>query len=346
MSKPRLPAEWEAQDAVQLTWPHADNGWPGGVAAVEQLYVELVSAISAHQQVIIAAYDKSRVEKLLAGSEADDKRIQLYELPSNDCWVRDHGPIGVETDSGVALLNFTFNGWGNKYPCEHDNASTVSLAQRGAYAQTPVNNIDFVLEGGSLESNGVDTLLTTSRCLLNHNRNGQRTRDGIDALLHDYFGSRHILWLDHGAIAGDDTDGHIDMLARFTDENTIMFCESQDPVDENHAELELMRAELQAFRNTQGEAYRLVPLPMPAPVHDESGQRLPASYANFLIINGAVLVPIYEQDSDQQALQIIQSCFPDRDVQGINCLPLIHQYGSLHCASMQIMAGVLNHVDR
>ncbi len=338
-----LPAEWYPQDALQLTWPHADNGWPDGVASAEALYIQLCEVVSPRQRLIIAATDAAHVQNLLNASQADVSQIQIYQQASNDCWVRDHGPIGVITGNRrPRLLDFTFNGWGNKYPSDADNQCSQRLKEAGAYTSTELMTIPLVLEGGSIESNGIDTLMTTSRCLLNPNRNAGLDRNNMTERLQALFGVSQVLWLDHGDISGDDTDGHIDMLARFTDPNTIAYCHSENSDDIDHASLQDMEQQLQTFCNLLGEPYRLIPLPMPTPVHNAEGHRLPASYANFLIINGAVLVPIYNQDRDELALSTLQGCFPDRQIIGINCLPLIHQYGSLHCATMQIMAGVLN----
>jgi agmatine/peptidylarginine deiminase len=204
-----------------------------------------------------------------------------------------------------------------------------------------LQSVDLILEGGSIDSDGRGTLLTTRHCLLNPQRNPEYDCVGLEGLFGQIFGTRQVLWLDHGELEGDDTDGHIDTLARFCDEHTIAYVRCDDPQDSHYAPLREMERELQAFRDSDGRPYGLVPLPLPAPKRDEHGKRLPATYANFLIINGAVLVPVYGDAQDAVALECLAPCFPGREIVPIHCLPLIHQYGSLHCVTMQLPAGVL-----
>jgi agmatine deiminase len=340
-----LPAEWAPQSGVMLTWPHERGDWAPMLADVEPVFVEIASEIGLRETVLVSCLDtahRDRVAGLLAGAGVDPARRLLYVTPSNDTWARDHGPITVLRDGRPLLLDFVFNGWGGKFAADLDNQITPCLHAAGAFGATARETVDLVLEGGGIESDGAGTLLTTARCLLSPTRNPQLSRSDLEARLRALFGCRRILWLQHGGLEGDDTDGHIDTLARFCDERTIVYVHCDDPLDPQYDELAAMAAELAALRTAAGEPYRLVPLPMPDAVHDAEGQRLPATYANFLIINGAVLAPTYNDDADGEALAQLARCFPDREVVGIPCRPLIHQYGSLHCVTMQLPAGVLS----
>lgn len=311
---------------------------------VERVFTHLACEISHRERVLIVAADaahQAHVRGLLATAGGEMRRVTITIAPSNDTWARDHGPISVQTATGPRLLDFTFNGWGNKFPAERDNRITGELAAAGCFGAIPVETAAMVLEGGSIDTDGAGTLLTTSRCLLQPSRNPELNRIDIEARLRELLGIERVLWLEHGALAGDDTDSHIDTLARFADPGTILYQACADSGDENCLELSKMAAELSAITNINGEPYRLVPLPSPRPIHDAHGQRLPASYANFLIINGAVLVPAYDDPADEIARESIAGCFPGRDTITIDCLPLIHQFGSLHCVTMQLPEGVL-----
>lgn len=337
----RLPAEWEPQSGVQLTWPHPDSDWGPWLDAVERTYVEIVRAIADRERVLIAASDAGQVNSLLRRAKIDRSKIQIYEVPSNDTWARDHGPITIYEDESAVLLDFAFNGWGGKFPADRDNLITRRLYEAGAFGRTRMRSLDFVLEGGSIESDGAGTLLTTSQCLLTSTRNSGLTRDQIEMELCEVLGMERVLWLDHGFLAGDDTDSHIDTLARFCDSTTIAYVTCADPVDEHYSSLKEMEQELKSLRTRDGAPYRLVGLPMPTPCYDAAGNRLPATYANFLIVNGAVLVPAYGGPEDDEALTILTGCFADREVLGIPCRTLIEQHGSLHCVTMQLPEGVL-----
>jgi len=345
MSTPRLPAEWEPQSGVMLTWPHDRSDWAPLLARVEPVFVRITSEIGRRENVLIVCRDEALRQRVLqqlreAGTRLD--HIDCCIAPSNDSWSRDHGPITVLTETGrPRLLDFTFNGWGGKYPAELDNAITLELARAGAFGDTPVESIDLILEGGSIDSDGQGRLLTTEACLLSPQRNPQLDKAGIEQALRDHLGVEHVLWLKHGALAGDDTDSHIDTLARFCDPHTIAHVSCDDPADAHYAELQAMQAELRALRDAHGRPYRLVALPLPAARYNADGQRLPATYANFLIINGAVLVPSYGDPQDAVALQRLQTCFPGRAIIAIDARPLIEQFGSLHCVTMQLPAGVL-----
>ena len=327
-----------------LTWPHAHGDWAPRLSQVEPVFVDIARQVSRREQALIVCYDdahRARVRELLAGAGIEANRLQLRIAPSNDTWARDHGPITIVCRDEPTLLDFGFNGWGGKYPSDLDNAITRRLFRDGAFGATPLETVDLVLEGGSIEVDGSGTLLTTARCLLAPTRNPKLTQDGLEARLKELLGLDRILWLQHGHLTGDDTDSHIDTLARFCDARTIAYVACDDPNDEHHAELKAMEEELRALRAADGGPYRLVPLPWPRARYDDDGRRLPATYANFLIINGAVLVPTYDDPADGPALARLRECFPGREIIGVDCLPLIYQYGSLHCVTMQLPEGVL-----
>ena len=339
-----LPPEWAPQSAVLLTWPHPASDWAPILHEVEPVFVAIAAAIARFEQVVIACHDASvrtHVAGLLRDARVPEAKIKLYTVPSNDTWARDHGPITVLCQDEATLLDFGFNGWGGKYPHELDNLITRSLHKQVAFGETPIERVDLILEGGSIEVDGQGTLLTTERCLLSTTRNPQYTRARIEKALGDLLGVKRFLWLKNGYLAGDDTDSHIDTLARLCDPGTIAYVACDNPADEHYTELKAMEAELSAFRTPQGTPYRLAPLPWPQPKLDIDGERLPATYANFLILNGAVLVPTYRDPADALALECLRSCFPNHEVIGIDCLPLIQQHGSLHCVTMQIPAGVV-----
>lgn len=350
MSAParRLPAEWAPQSGIMLTWPRSDSDWGDDLAVVEPVFAAIASRISHHERVIVTCEDAAHrihVAALIEQARGRLSEIAFPLAPANDVWVRDHGPITViEAGSRPVLCDFTFNGWGGKHPAEYDNRLTRTLHVEGVFGPTPLREVDFVLEGGSIDSDGQGTLLTTTQCLLTPTRNPGLSRAQIEARLRDTLGAERVLWLEHGYLAGDDTDSHVDMLARFCDEDTIAYTACDDPADEHYDALARMAGELAGFRTAGGRPYRLVPLPLPHAKRDRDGARLPASYANFLLINGAVLAPVYEDPADEVALDRLRACFPGREIIDIPCLPLIAQFGSLHCATMQLPAGVLTSV--
>lgn len=337
-----LPPEWAPQSGVMLTWPHGRSEWADQLEQVEAVYVELACCIAHREKVLIVCLDpdhRRRVRERLLSAGIDEHQLDLRAFPSNDTWARDHGPVTVRVDGELHLLDFRFNGWGNKYPAELDNAITKCLHEDGAFDMRQREEIDMVLEGGSIEVDGAGTLLTTLRCLLAPTRNPQLGREQIERRLIELLGVTRILWLQHGAIPGDDTDGHIDTLARFCDERTILYVAGDR--DGRTDELDAMERELAALRRADGMPYRLVALPHPRPLIDGAGQQLPVSYANFLIINDAVLVPVYGDPADKEALQRIGACFPARQIIAIDARPLIQQRGGIHCAAMHLPAGVL-----
>lgn len=339
----RFPPEWAEQSAVLIAWPYGKGDFSPWLEEVEATYESIAFHIASRQKIIIACQDAEHrrlVESRLKARAVDLGNVIVVDIPYNDVWVRDTAPLTIETALGPKLLDFRFNGWGNKYEHGADARLASNLHNTGALGQTPMAAVDFVLEGGSLETDGAGTLLTTTYCLLNPNRNPSFNQAQIEEQLKTAFGLNRILWLAHGHAEGDDTDAHVDTLARFCDKDTIAYTACDDPEDSDYAGLKAMEDDLKALRTVEGKPYKLVPLPIPKPIYSEEGDRLPATYANFLIINGAVLVPVYGDPADETALQRIQACFPDRDMVRIESTPLIRQYGSIHCMSMQFPKSV------
>lgn len=340
-TKTALPPEWAPQSAVMLTWPHQDTIWADTLDAIDKVFVHVATEVAQREKVIISCFDEKHREhilKLLHAANVDLTQVHTYLAPSDDIWVRDHGPITViDEQQRLRLYNFTFNGWGNKYPAERDNQITQKLYQQGAFDKAPLKTIARVIEGGALEVDGHGTLLTTRSCLLSATRNPDLTTSEIEQELKQLLGLKRVLWLDHGYLAGDDTDGHIDTLVRFADPHTLCYVSCDVKTDEHYTELKAMESELRALNDYQGNPYRLVPLPWPrARFADYDGRRLPVTYANFLIINGAVLVPTYDDPADENAVAILSQCFPDRKIIAIPSLAAVQWYGSLHCMTMQI----------
>lgn len=344
MTQTLFPAEWAPQDGVQLTWPNDRGDWAPYLDQVEPVFIAIARAVAQRERLIISAYDEDHcaaVSERLRAAGVNMDRVALYPVPANDTWARDHGPIGVYGADGRAqLLDFVFNGWGGKYPAELDNRITPRLAAGGAFA-AETTAVDLVLEGGGIETDGAGTLLTTTSCLLAPTRNPQLTQAQIEARLSELLGVDRCLWLHHGHLEGDDTDGHIDTLARFCDVQTIAYQGCDDAQDAHYPALSAMAGELRALTRRDGRPYRLVELPWPRAKYSADGRRLPATYANFLIINGAVLVPTYNDPADAAALDALGAAFPDREIVAVDCSALILQYGSLHCVTMQLPRGVL-----
>lgn len=336
----RFPAEWERQEVVLIAWPHETGDFQNRLTAVEKSYCFIAETISRFQRLIIVCRDDVHEQHILTLLSTREN-IAFIHARVNDIWVRDTVFLSVESDHKPLLLNFRFNGWGEKYPHQYDNALNQRLLTTPIFEQAQYKSIDFILEGGSVESDGIDTILTTRQCLLNPNRNTQLTQLDIEQLLEKHLGAQRVLWVDQENLSGDDTDAHIDTLARFCSADTIAYTSSDDPNDTHYDSLKNMAVQLQTFQTHNDKPYYLIPLPMPEPIYDEEGQRLPANYANFLIINGAVLVPAYDDPMDIVARQRLASCFPDREIIAIPCRPLVHQYGSLHCMTMQFPEGVL-----
>ncbi len=334
-----LPPEWAPQSAIQLTWPRATGDFADWFDAVRANFVQLAVAISRYQTVLIGTEeDPEALNDDLLAAGANAAHLRLYVVRSNDVWARDHGPITVLRDGKPVLLDFTFNGWGGKFDAALDNTLTLQLKALGAF-QAPVESTDFVLEGGGIDVDGEGALLTTTRCLLADTRNPQLSKVQIEDELKAKLGVARVLWLTHGDLIGDDTDGHVDTIARFCNASTIAYQACDDQSDAHYEDLKALEVELQALRQADGKPYTLVPLPLPPPIHDEDGKRLPAGYPNFLILNGAVLMPTYgDAATDAEALRRLKPHFPGREVIGLDCRALINQYGSLHCATMQLPA--------
>ncbi|WP_434985979.1 agmatine deiminase family protein [Vreelandella zhaodongensis] len=341
----RLLPEWHPQDGLQLTWPRADGDWAPMLSRIEATLEQIVIATARYQRVLISAPDEATVIRLAATFEAagvPKHQLLLIAAPTDDTWARDHGPITVmDAHNQPLMLDYTFTGWGGKFPAAYDNQLTQWLADAGVWA-CPVVKRETVLEGGAIETDGEGTLLTTEACLLNPNRNPTLSRADIEALLADDFGVDRVLWLAHGHLEGDDTDSHIDTLARFCNPSTIAYVHCDDPSDPHYPALKAMEQELKAFRQRNGEPYRLIALPWPHACFDpEDGHRLPATYANFLIINGAVLVPTYGDPADMATLKALAEAFPEHALIPIECASVIRQHGSLHCLTMQLPKGTL-----
>ena len=340
-----LLAEWAPQWGVMIAWPSEHTDWADILNDAERTYCALAEAILAQENLLILCRDDTHQQRIQTtlGETGAHARLHFLHLDYNDTWARDFGPLTVSCDDGEndkkMLLDFDFNGWGNKFAAEQDNAVSQKI-----HWQCAVKSIDVVLEGGSVESNGNGLLLTTSHCLLNPNRNPTLDQAAVEALLRQEFGAQHILWLHSGHLEGDDTDAHIDTLARFCNDTTIAYVQCTDPRDSHYPALAAMEAELQA--HAREHQLQLVPLPMAEPAYDDDGHRLPATYANFLIINNAVLMPTYSNTStataaDTAALAQLGKAFPQHQIIGVPCVPLIHQHGSLHCVTMQLPEGVL-----
>lgn len=336
-----LPAEWHNQSAVQLTWPHKATDWSPYLKKATECFFAIANTISLYQKVIIVTPDTYSIKQLF--NNHPNLNISFIEANTNDTWARDHGGITIIKNNSLEILDFQFNGWGLKFAANFDNKITSTLFQKNIFKKnvTYRNLLNFAFEGGSIESDGEGTILTTTECLLSDNRNGIDKKEAIEDIFHSLFGTERVLWLDHGFLAGDDTDSHIDTLARFCTTDTIAYVSCDDETDEHFEELQKMKTQLETFKTKEGEPYNLVALPMAKPVYDGE-DRLPATYANFLIINSAVLVPIYATELDSIALEVIQKIFPDRKVIGIDCNILIQQHGSLHCVTMQYPEGTID----
>lgn len=341
----RFPAEWEAQDAVLFAWPDAHTDWAPALDRAQDVYLAVFQQLLHYSPVILIVRASIITELRLRLSELFTSypfSVFLFVADYNDTWARDFGPIGIEQNGQAAMMDFEFNGWGNKFDAGLDNLLTQSLAEAKVLDASKLQQSSLVLEGGAIESNGEGYVLTTSQCLLNDNRNPTYDCAAIEKSLKDLLGAEKILWLDDGYLAGDDTDSHIDTLARFVARDTIAYIKCDDKDDEHYPALNKMQTQLEAFRTADGKPFTLLPLPWPSAKYDADGERLPATYANFLISNGVVLVPTYEDEKDALALSQLTLAFPEHTVVGINCLALIEQHGSLHCISMHLLRGVIN----
>ena len=338
----RLPAEWEPQAAVLIAWPHAGTDWAERLASVETTYVALAAAVTRFQPLVVVVPAEGlqrHVTDLLQQARVRLDQVRFARLPYDDTWLRDSGPVTLKgTDGTFQLTDFRFTGWGGKFEAEQDDALVAGLAGAGVFGRATRKRIDWALEGGAIESDGAGTVLTTWRCLVQ--RHPEQSREEMSAILRDSLHASRILWLDYGYLEGDDTDAHIDTLARFAPHDSIVFQACDDPGDRHQQELQRMAAELAALRTTDGRPYQLRPLPWAQPILDHE-RRLAASYANYLVINDAVLVPAYGDRADQEAARIIGQAHPGREIVPVPCRPLIWQNGSLHCITMQLPAGIV-----
>lgn len=327
----RLIAEFEEQSFTQIIFPHAKSDWIDYLEEAQETFINIINEITKYQECLVVCDDVESVKSRFGQNE----NLYFVEYETNDTWARDCSALCIEESNTVKLLDFTFTGWGGKFDASKDNE--MSSAIKRCYDKE-LKKVELILEGGAIESNGVDTILTTSECMLNKNRNASLNKEQMSKRLQSEFGMSRILYLTHGYLAGDDTDSHVDTLARFIDENSIMYVKCEDESDEHYKELKLMEDELKTFSREYG--FRLIALPMSDACYFD-GERLPATYANFLFVNGAVLVPTYGVKQDIEALKIFRETFPNKDIVGINCFSLIKQHGSLHCVTMNFASGVL-----
>ncbi len=337
----RFPAEWEPQSAVLIAWPHPETDWGPRLVDVEETYIALVVAITAFQDAVICVADddlQTYAEARLRSARVDMDRVRFVTVEYDDTWLRDSGPITLKTADGFLQLDFRFTGWGGKFEASRDDRLVEALTAQGVFANATREQIDFALEGGGIETDGAGTLLTTWKCL--HERHPDASREALTTKLATWLRQDRVLWLDHGYLEGDDTDAHIDTLARFAAEDAIVYQGCDDVSDTHYPELQAMAAELAALRTRDGKPYRLFALPWAKPIFDD-GRRLAASYANFLIVNGAVLMPSYGDPADARAQEVMAEAFPGREIVPVPCRPLIWQNGSLHCITMQLPEGVL-----
>ena len=372
----RLPAEWEPQDFVLLTWPNETTDWAPYLEEIRQTVAEMVRAIARHEEVMLLSMFKTDVPDELR----EMPNVYVAELPNNDTWARDFGPIVLkstqpaessagggasaddeEEEKDFLWLDFRFNGWGEKFQAAWDNMIPYKLwALYGFFEDADYeDHQDFVLEGGSIEADGRGTLFTTSQCLLAPHRNQPLTKEQIEEQLKRRLRVGRVVWLDYGNLVGDDTDGHIDTIVRCAPDDTLVYVGCDDATDEQYADFHALEEQLKALRTADGKPYRLLRLPMPdgiyevegdkvavqssnvaarrSKVQEVQGERLPATYANFLVINGAVLVPTYDQpEKDAEALRVVQQAFPDREMIPIDARTIIRQHGSVHCLTMQV----------
>ena len=345
-----LPAEWASQSGIQLTWPHDATDWKPYLEDITQTFLQMAREITRRELLLVVTPDKAQTRARLT-EVLDTNSIEhviIRQADTNDTWARDHAPLTLTSTHQAKgffvknhLLDFKFNGWGEKYEWHKDNAINLKLYYDGTFHAALENHSDFVLEGGSIESDGKGTIMTTTSCLLAPHRNQPLDKHQIEERLRILFHADRIIWLEHGHLIGDDTDGHIDTIVRMAPHDTLLYVGCDDRNDPQHDDFAALELQLKSLRTTDGKPYRLLRLPMPAPIYD-GDERLPATYANFVIINGAVLVPNYGQpDHDQAAIDTIQQAFPDRDIIGIDARTVIRQHGSLHCLTMQYPEGVL-----
>ncbi|HQW80815.1 MAG: agmatine deiminase family protein [Rhodanobacteraceae bacterium] len=339
----QLPAEWERQSAVLIAWPHASTDWAANLADVESTYVALATAVARFQHLRIVVANtalSAHVRARLTGAGVDMTRVRLIIADYDDTWLRDSGPITQRDNNRFRLLDFHFTGWGGKFGASRDDRLIGALHAAGMFQNAEHARVDFALEGGAIEVDGNGTLMSTLTCL--HQRHPALDEAGLGEALGKIFSVAQVVLLKSGELQGDDTDAHIDTLARFAPDRTIVFQSCDDESDPHHASLTAMRNELAAMRDVDGHPYRLLALPWAKPIHAADGRRLAASYANFLIINDALLMPAYGDCADAEAKRALARAFPDREIVAIPARALIEQNGSLHCITMQLPDGVID----
>lgn len=340
-----LLPEWTKCDGILMALPHEKTDWNYILPEVTDQYLRIVKALTDEKiHVVLLCENYSSAEEIFSG--IDSSFITFVEAPFNDTWTRDYGPITILKHGDLRGMDFGFNGWGLKFPADKDNLVNRYLNGKSVFNPNLYRNESaFILEGGSIETDGEGTILTTTKCLCSPNRNGGLTKKEADEKLRDKLGAQHVLFLDYGHLEGDDTDSHIDTLARMAPNNTILFTGCRNVDDSQFEDLLKMRAQLTMFRNPEGKPYNLVELPLPDAIYDESGERLPATYANYLVTETHIFMPTYGQPAnDNLAMQTVRIVFPDHKVVGVDCITLIKQHGSLHCATMQLPHGLFNPV--
>jgi agmatine deiminase len=338
-----LPPEWDKQDAILITWPHLKSAWASKIEIVELTYIQITTVISHYQPLIIqlhSSIDLDSVVRRLSLNGSDISNCHFIQLDSDDTWARDHGPITITNGDDTRCLNFIFNGWGNKFQHTKDNALNSHMNKNGLLNN--MQEVDWVLEGGSIEVDEYGVLLTTSQCVLNSNRNGKTLKENLTSRFHEWVKVNKVIYIENGSLEGDDTDSHIDTLARFAPTNQIIFQGCSDESDPHFLNLKEMKSELGTIQNSFNQPYKLIELPLPKAIYAEDGHRLPATYANFLITNKNIIVPTYDDAADSIAIELIKDAFPEHIVVGVNALSLIEEHGSIHCITMQLPKGSVN----
>lgn len=342
----RLPAEWEAQSTLLLSWPHKDTDWHVCLEDIHNSYLQLVAAVTPFQAVLLLFHTECLAKQVL--SELHLKAINMRQIshvitPYNDTWIRDYGPLTITDNQGrFTLLDCEFNAWGSKYDSQLDNHVTRNLMQSHLEWVAQREAVSLVIEGGSIDVNGTGDLITTSRCLLNPSRNPGLTQQQIEEELQHLLGIKQVLWLNNGYLEGDDTDAHIDTLVRFINQDTLVYTFCDNIADSHYKPLQNMLAELKQLRQENGKPFHLIPLPLPTPIFDpKTNNRLPATYANFIFVNGAVIVPSYNCEEDAIAIERLSHALPQHKIVSVDSRAFIRQYGSLHCSCMQIPKGAL-----
>lgn len=338
--KARVPAEWEPYSTVMIAWPHAATDWADMLDEVDRCYLGIARAVAdSGLRLLVITPEPDRVERLL--EEFSKESYLLFNAPTNDTWTRDYGPITLLAGEDTCAVDFQFNGWGLKFAANLDNMVNLRMRAASLLTKNYLPRLNFTFEGGAMEVDGNGTMLTTSECLLSLNRNGVTDKEQLRTYFRNALGITTLHFLDHGHLDGDDTDSHIDTLARFAPDDTILYVKSYNPADPHTPDLEQMEQELRRLRTPAGNPYNLIALPLPDPIY-HGDERLPATYANFLITPRTILMPTYGQGAnDELARKMLAIAFPDREIIGVDCRALIRQHGSLHCATMQLRPEML-----